>query len=116
MNDLSTEYCNLAAEQETALKAEQSAREALEELDERRYRGDLSVSAAAVLAARKPGHLLRGVLPGLQCEGGGEGVRVNPSFRTGEPHPRAQGQGQKAWTARRGNRGVLALTLRPRVI
>ncbi len=49
---LDAEFRDLAAEQEHAHAAEQKARERLEELDERRYRGDKSVPAAAVLAAR----------------------------------------------------------------
>lgn len=52
MNNLNAEYRELATLQEHACAAEQKARERLEELDDQRYRGDKSVSAAAVLAAR----------------------------------------------------------------
>lgn len=66
MSDLSHEYSELAVEQERAYGEEQRARELLEELDERRYRGDNSVTAVAVLAARHQWLKARARLAGIQ--------------------------------------------------
>ncbi len=66
MIDLSTEYRDLVAEQERAYRAERATREHLEELDGRRYRGDKSVTATAVLAARNEWLVARARMASIQ--------------------------------------------------
>ena len=122
MIDLSTEYRDLVAEQERAYRAERATRERLEELDERRYCGDKSVPAAAVLAARNEWLVTRARLANIrgrmrdnrrllarQIGRGGEGMKRGQHKRQRRTGPRKAPTGPAACYRVARPRGLLCL-------